>query len=1397
MVASNVPNVIASTSSAQFTQPQTLQNEFVQPGKRYNTRGVNLYNKFFATLNADEPSSSNTQIPAKTKSQYSQMFDNHVIEDSSSESDTDTHNSSGSEHLSDQVITDDDNSEIDEEDEVEGYFDLGDPTWQCLNCGAFMWYQERKCRTRHTTMPEFQLCCHGGKSELPLLEEPPQLLQHLLFNRVSSDSKNYQAHTRIYNSMFAFTSPGMQLNDQNLRGKGPPTLRIQGQVCHRIGSLLPEEGEQPKFAQLYIYDTKNEISNRMQIFRSNKEIDEQIVYKLKSMLDEHNRKTDGRIYNKPTVSEVAAFIVGDVHTGSQRDIVMHKKSGHLQRINEFHPSYLAFQYPLIFPYGEDGFRSGIQHRFRHQTEITKRNRLTIKDWLSFRMQTRKDEAKTLICSRRLFQQFVVDGYAMMETERLNWLRKNQPKLRVSKYRNLHDSSQSQNSTTSNKRGQRVVLPSTFVGSKRYMDQLYFDGMAISSAVGFPDLFITFTCNPTWLEITRELNKNNLKPQDRPDIIVKVFKMKFDLLMKDLTKRHVLGKVLAYMYTIEFQKRGLPHAHIIIFLHPSSKYPTPADIDNIISTEIPNPETDKELFMLVKKHMLHGPCGQENNKSPCMTTGRCSKFYPKPFNEETIVDKDGYPVYKRSSNSYTVEKNGITLNNRNVVPYNRRLLLKYQAHMNMEWCNQSTSIKYLFKYIHKGYDRITASVVQSAQQPIDEIKQYLDCRYISPSEACWRIYSYKIHGRKPSVERMFFHLVGENAIYFTDHARMENILEKPSVTESMFTSWLQENQDYPSARKLTYGQFVTKFTYNKKNKVWTPRKKGFKIGRLVWVPPTTGELFYLRMMLTVVKGPTSYEEIRKVKDYQYLTFREACFAMGFLGDDKEYIGAIREAHGWGPELQLTDQQLENLTLLEIEKYLQANRRTLKSFKSMPYPDGYVLEQLGNRLIYDERDYDIPTLKQEFNQLFSTLTDEQRKIYYQIMEAVDKQKGGVFFLHGYGGTGKTYMWRTLASSLRSKQEIVLTVATSGIAALLLPGGRTAHSKFKLPVPTLDNSMCKTEHDSDLADLLRATKLIIWDEAPMAHKYTFEALDRSLKDFMSNTSNSTDIFGGKVVVFGGDFRQILPVIPRGSRSDIVHSSLNASYIWDHCKVLTLTKNMRLNQGSSPEENKEIEAFSKWLLLVGEGKLSEPNDGTAEIEIPKEILITEFENPIQGIVESTYPDFLNHHRNYEYLLSRAILASTIEVVDSINDYVLGLMSGEETVYYSSNTVDRSNIHNEDMLHIYTPKFLNSLRTSGVPNHIIKLKIGTPIMLMRNIDQAEGLLLRSSVCPITHNLTASSMASSPKRLPTAEQKAKWANGFRTTIDPKLAMINIPTDFYNKWKTEFLKHNFGSIRGPN
>ena len=220
----------------------------------------------------------------------------------------------------------------------------------------------------------------------------------------------------------------------------------------------------------------------------------------------------------------------------------------------------------------------------------------------------------------------------------------------------------------------------------------------------------------------------------------------------------------------------------------------------------------------------------------------------------------------------------------------------------------------------------------------------------------------------------------------------------------------------------------------------------------------------------------------------------------------------------------------------------------------------------------------------------------------MSVVNKQVGGIFFLYGYRGTGKTFMWKTLSDTLRSKGDIVLTVASSGIASLLLPNGRTAHSKFVIPVPTLENSTCNIHQGIEQAQLLKATKLIIWDEAPMAHKYCFEALDKTLDDFMLMSNSDSVPFGGKVVVFGGDFKQIFPIITRGSRSDIVNATINASHLWDYCTVLKLTKKMHLQSNLTITNAQEIKRFSQWLIDVGDGKL----------EIPNELLIKNFNDHI-----------------------------------------------------------------------------------------------------------------------------------------------------------------------------------------
>lgn len=126
-----------------------------------------------------------------------------------------------------------------------------------------MWYLERMNKHKHSANPKYHLCCGDGKIQLPMLSNPPRVLSHLLFDNDSIDSKNFQQHIRAYNMMFSFTSLGAKLDRSINNGRGPPSIRIQGQSCHLIGSLLPIPGHTPKFAQLYIYDTQNEIQNRL------------------------------------------------------------------------------------------------------------------------------------------------------------------------------------------------------------------------------------------------------------------------------------------------------------------------------------------------------------------------------------------------------------------------------------------------------------------------------------------------------------------------------------------------------------------------------------------------------------------------------------------------------------------------------------------------------------------------------------------------------------------------------------------------------------------------------------------------------------------------------------------------------------------------------------------------------------------------------------------------------------------------------------------------------------------------------------------------------------------------------------------------------------------------------
>jgi hypothetical protein len=274
-------------------------------------------------------------------------------------------------------------------------------------------------------------------------------------------------------------------------------------------------------------------------------------------------------------------------------------------------------------------------------------------------------------------------------------------------------------------GRKIILPSSVHGSPRYLQQRYQDSMAIAAKYGKASLFITMTTNPKWPEITSELLEGQ-QANDRPDLIARVFKSKLDSLINDLLKKKIFGRAVAHIYVIEWQKRGLPHAHILLWLAAEDAPRSPDDYDRFVSAEIPDPEAFPELFAAVTMHNLHGPCGahvpQQRRPPCCDIDGKCKKGFPKAFEERTIDNPDGYPLYRRRNNGRHVTKNGFELDNRWVVPYNPWLILKYNCHICVEICSSVVSIKYIHKYCYKGPDRATLAV-QDEDAVDDEIARY--------------------------------------------------------------------------------------------------------------------------------------------------------------------------------------------------------------------------------------------------------------------------------------------------------------------------------------------------------------------------------------------------------------------------------------------------------------------------------------------------------------------------------------------------------------------------------------------------------------------------------------------------------------------------------------------------
>ena len=1015
-----------------------------------------------------------------------------------------------------------------------------------------------------------------------------------------------------------------------------------------------------------------------------------------------------------------------------------KLETHLETISALNANLDPLVYPIFFPKGEKGW-------YVNMTQAGRNTRVSQKMFYSYRLAYREDPFSPLHFGRKLFQQYCVDAWVRTEANRLNFMNMNQKKLRSDLYMGLMDhlETETREPGTNRQPGKPKILASSFISGPRYMKQNYEDAMAMVTEFGKPDFFVTYTCNPSHPDIVSNLGNNptdtraDLTASDRPDVVVAAFKLHLDALKKDL--KNMFGKQLANIHVIEYQKRGLPHAHILIWLVSDAKVRTVEELDSLICAEIPDPEVFPRLHEIVSRCMMHGPCGLANPSARCMENGKCTKDFPKKFQEVTVLESNGYPLYKRPDNGRVVIKNGVPLDNRFVVPYCPYLSLKYNAHINVEACTSVKSIKYIFKYVYKGHDCARIERSENDQQSRDEIKNYLDTRYVSAPESVWRLSGFDVTDRSHTVVRLDIHEhLGQN-VTFREGDDLDEVLERNHSTK--LTEWFELNERDPDARQYLYSEIPKHYRYV--NNRWQKRKlRGAGesvIARIYSVSPKQRERFYLRMLLLHVRGARSFDELKVFEGVRYDTYEQACRQRGLLLDDTEWQRTLEEACVFASPRQIRElfvtilgncepsnpvdlweefksnmsedivyhhnlppRVAEMYALMEINQSLLANYRvSVTSLIGLNIVDD--LPPLDNDPHHVN--IDVEAEAQTFETMYDQLNDEQRLIVDVMVNELrhgpepSTLRPRAYFVDAPGGTGKTFVFNTLIAKALSEGLKVASCAWTGIAGNLLRFGQTMHSLFKLPVPILETSTCNITTTSKQATFIRSLSMILIDEASMIPKHALKAIDVMLRDVME----AEVPFGGKLLLFAGDFRQTLPVTPRAQPAGILENCINRSPLWEHIVKFNLTQNMRANEGERE--------FCEWLIRLGDGALHTelPNPSPGQIDIPTQCNIS------RNIVDSIYPDF-----NDERVRSIILTPKNVDTHE-VNRRTLAKFKPEEAsrTYFSSDKYVEDEGNEVSNLSV---EFLHSQTPSGLPLHELELKVGCPIMLLRNLDVKKGL---------------------------------------------------------------------------
>ena len=593
--------------------------------------------------------------------------------------------------------------------------------------------------------------------------------------------------------------------------------------------------------------------------------------------------------------------------------------------------------------------------------------------------------------------------------------------------------------------------------------------------------------------------------------------------------------------------------------------------------------------------------------------------------------------------------------------------------------------------------------------LNEIQAYLSGRLLSCAEATFRILGLRLHQEWPPVVRLDLHLPCHNIVVFNpmdDDVEVEQQL--PAATSKLL-QWFVLNERDAAARRWRYVDIPEHYVWNDSDRMWQPRVRGqICIARLPSVSGYNVELQALRMILNVARGAQSFLDLMTFNGHTYSTFRDAAKASGLMEDDGEAISMFYEMTRVGVSVTTLREQFCSVLvhcapanpvelfnmfaqdLMYEEVCERSCRETLRDIdRIMRVTYGKSLRDAEFNFVIDDEADDVllppmadidpnVTLMTELGLLLSA---EQRAAVATVMESVMNHVGfNVFGMFCSAGTGKTLFANYLACSLRSQGRVVACVAASALAASLLEGGHTAHHTLHIPIPANEASYCSFTIAERM--IMMKADLLIWDEASMISKAIADTVDRTFQDIM----NDNRPFGGKTVIFIGDFKQLLPVIRGGSGEN--HTIQRCDW-WPLIQRLEFHLNWRACR--DPE-------FSAMLESVGTGIM-------ADVPIPIEC---QARNP-SVLIDRVFGDNLYHAD-----IDAMVLTLTLDDADVINNYCIDKLSGVVREAHAADTY--LNCRHLDM---YPKEIVAGIRMPGAPPCCLKLKLGGRYMIIKNMMQS------------------------------------------------------------------------------